>query len=156
MVQGGDDMAVTGVSKFERFFREAAGLDVDKSDLKRHDDFVDAKLYDLMLRGEANAKANDRDIIEFWDLPITKGLQERIHDFQKLDQEVQLSSVLERITAYPPMTLACSEDARSRLPHVAGGMSIALARTMTIVEPKLRNPSTEHWERAMQIFELLQ
>jgi hypothetical protein len=35
-------------------------------------------------------------------------------------------------------------------------MSIALARTMTIVEPKIRNPSTEHWERAMQIFELLQ
>jgi hypothetical protein len=149
-------MAVTGVSRFERFFREVAGLDVDKNDLKRHDDFVDEKLYDLMLRGEANAKANNRDIIEFWDLPITKGLQERIHDFQGLDQELQLSSVFERITAHPPIALACSEDARSRLPHVSGGMSIALARTMTIVDPKMRDPSTEHWERAMQIFELLQ
>jgi hypothetical protein len=36
LVQGGDDMAVTGVSRFERFFGEAAGLDVDKNDLKRH------------------------------------------------------------------------------------------------------------------------
>jgi hypothetical protein len=156
MVQGGDDMAVTSVSKFEQFFREAAGLDVDKNDLKRHDDFVDERLYALMLRGEATAKANNRDIIEFWDLPITIGLQERIHDFERLDQELQLSSVLERITAYPPMTLSCSEDARSRLPHVAGGMSVALARTMTVIDPKLKSPSTEHWERAMQIFELLQ
>ncbi len=28
-------MPVMGVTKFERFFREAAGLDVDKDDLKR-------------------------------------------------------------------------------------------------------------------------
>jgi hypothetical protein len=149
-------MAATSVGRFERFFRAAAGLDVDKNDLKRHDDFVDEKLYDLMLRGEANAKANNRDIIEFWDLPITKGLQERIHEFEGLDEDLRLSSALERITAYPPMTLSCSDDAQRRLPYVAGGMSIALARTMTILDPKVKNPSTEHWERAMQIFEMLQ
>ncbi|MFC9631532.1 DUF1931 family protein [Streptomyces mirabilis] len=34
-------MTVMGVSKFERFFRAAAGLDVDKNDLKRYRDFVD-------------------------------------------------------------------------------------------------------------------
>ncbi|MCG0283749.1 DUF1931 family protein [Streptomyces sp. PSAA01] len=39
-------MTVMGVSKFERFFRAAAGLDVDRNDLKRYGDFVDAKLYD--------------------------------------------------------------------------------------------------------------
>jgi hypothetical protein len=148
-------MTVTDVSRFERFFRQAAGLDVDKNDLKRHDDFVDDRLYDLMLRGEANAKANNRDIIEFWDLPITKGLQERIHEFGRLDQELQLSPVLERITAYPPTTLACSDDAWNRLPSVSGGMSIALARTMTILDPEIKNPSSEHWDRAMQVFEVL-
>ncbi|MFD8274682.1 DUF1931 family protein [Streptomyces flaveolus] len=35
------------MSKFERFFRAAAGLDVDGNDLKRYGDFVDAQLYDL-------------------------------------------------------------------------------------------------------------
>jgi hypothetical protein len=66
-------MVATNVSRFEQFFRQAAGIDVDKNDLKRHNDFVDQKLHDLLLRGEANAKANSRDVIEVWDLSITKG-----------------------------------------------------------------------------------
>jgi hypothetical protein len=149
-------MVATNISRFERFFRQAAGIDVDKNDLKRHDDFVDQKLYDLLLRGEANAKANNRDVIEVWDLPITKGLQERVHEFDKLDEDIQLSSVFERITDYPPMALACSDEAWSRLPSISGGMSIALARTMTVIDPAMKNPSTTHWERAMQVFDLLQ
>jgi hypothetical protein len=71
-----------GVAKFERFFRAAAGLDVDKADLKRYSDFVNHQIYDLLLRGQAAAKANDRLIIEPFDLPITKGLQERVHEFR--------------------------------------------------------------------------
>jgi hypothetical protein len=62
------------VARFERFFRRAAGLDVDKQDLKRYSDFVNHKVYDLLVRGEATAKANGRDLIEPIDLPITRGL----------------------------------------------------------------------------------
>ncbi|MGZ3297268.1 MAG: DUF1931 family protein, partial [Xanthobacteraceae bacterium] len=40
-----------GVARFERFFRAAAGLDVDKEDLKRYADFVNRKIYDLLIRG---------------------------------------------------------------------------------------------------------
>jgi hypothetical protein len=36
-------MAVMGVVKFERFFRVAAGLDVDKADIKRFDEFGNKK-----------------------------------------------------------------------------------------------------------------
>jgi hypothetical protein len=59
--RGGADGA-TNVSWFERFFRQAAGIDADKNDLKRHNDFVDQKFRDLLLRGAANAKANNRDV----------------------------------------------------------------------------------------------
>jgi hypothetical protein len=38
---------VMSVAKFERFFRIAAGLDVDKQDLKRYSDFINHKIYDL-------------------------------------------------------------------------------------------------------------
>jgi hypothetical protein len=51
---------VMSVAKFERFFRIVAGLDVDKQDLKRYTDFINQKLYDLLLRGQAAAKANAR------------------------------------------------------------------------------------------------
>ena len=70
-------MPVMAISKFERFFRLAASLDVDKSDIKRYADFVNQKIYDLLLMGAATAKANDRDVIQPWDLPMTKGLQEK-------------------------------------------------------------------------------
>jgi len=46
------------VAKFERFFRSAASLEVDKADLKRYSDFVQRKTYDLLLMAEAKAKAN--------------------------------------------------------------------------------------------------
>jgi hypothetical protein len=143
------------VSRFERFFRSAAGLDVDKDDLKRYPDWLRQKIADLLVRGEANAKANLRDIIEPWDLPITKGLQERIHEFRKLDAEVGLEPLLEDLATWPQLELELSDEARAQLPDIAGGSSVALARVFTILDTKLRNPSTEHWDRASQLFELL-
>jgi hypothetical protein len=41
-------MTVMGIPKFERFFRKAANLNVDKGDLKRYSDFINQKLYDLL------------------------------------------------------------------------------------------------------------
>lgn len=53
------------------------------------------------------------------------------------------------------LDLAYSEETEARLPTIVGGMSVALARTFKIVDPKIRNPRTEQWERAFQIFTLL-
>jgi hypothetical protein len=64
-----------GVAKFERFFRTTAGLDVDKQDLNRFSDFVNHRVYDLLIRGVAAAKANGRDVIAPFDLPITRRLR---------------------------------------------------------------------------------
>jgi Domain of unknown function (DUF1931) len=144
-----------GVSNFERFFRVAASLDVDKDDLRRYEDFVNRKVRDLLLIGRAAARANGRDVIEPWDLPITKGLQETIHDFRGMDEAPEVRPMLEEIVATPPQELAYSEETEGRLPEVAGGLSLALARAFKIIEPRLKNPQTEHWERAFQIFDTL-
>jgi hypothetical protein len=148
-------MPVMNVSRFLRFFRVAAELDVDKNDLKRYNDFIDDKLYDLLLRGQANAKANDRDIMEPFDLPITKGLQESIHQFRVLDEEVELIPILRQIATYPPLDATPSEETEGRLPEIVGGLSLALARTFRIIEPDRKNPQTEQWTRVQQIFDLL-
>jgi hypothetical protein len=144
-----------GVAKFERFFRAAAELDVDKNDLKRYNDFIDQKIYDLLIVAEAAAKANGRDIIQPRDLPITKGLQQSIHEFRRLDEEIELKPILEQLATMPLLDLSLSDETEKRLPMVAGGLSLALARTFTIIDPEIKNPSSKHWERSFRIFSLL-
>ena len=39
---------VQGIHQIEHFFRTAAGLDVDKEDIKRYYEFVDQKVTDLL------------------------------------------------------------------------------------------------------------
>lgn len=148
-------MPVMGVAKFEHFFRAAGELDVDKDDLKRYSDFVEHKLYDLLVRAEANAKANIRDVIQPQDLPITKGLQERMHEFERLNEEIELKPILERLATHPNLDLATSDEAEASLPQVVGGLSVALAHTFKILDPELRNPQTEQWERSFRLFDQL-
>ena len=82
-------MPVMGFTKVERFFRAAGGVSVNRDDVKRYLNFVNNAIYDLLIIGQATAKANVRDVIEPWDLPITKGLQESTHAFQRLEEEIK-------------------------------------------------------------------
>jgi hypothetical protein len=47
------------------------------------------------------------------------------------------------------------EETEDVLVEVFGGMSLALARSFRIVDPEVRNPSTDHWDRTFQLFRLL-
>jgi len=98
----------------------SGGLDVDKEDLKRYYNFVDQKVADLLLVAQHKAKANDRVTVELRDLPITKGLQESIHAFEKLDPDIGLERILERNVPEPPFDLPYSDEVDARLPMIAG------------------------------------
>ena len=101
------------------------------------------------------AIANGRDKVEPWDLPITKGLQESIRAFETLDTEVWLEPILEKAAPRPLLDPSYSEETEARLPAIAGGLSVALARTFKVIDSHLKNPATEHWERAFQMFDQL-
>jgi hypothetical protein len=149
-------MRPAGISQLERFFREAAGLDIDKEDIKRFDAFISKKVQDLLLRGEANARANGRDIIQPFDLPITKGLQECIHSFERLDQNIGITPLLDELPLRPqPFASEVSNDTAEKLPKIAGGLAVALAQSVTTIDPKLKNPSSEHWQRSLKLINLL-
>ena len=90
-----------GATKFRRFFRVVAELRVDDDDLKRYSEFVNEKLTDLLIVGQAAAKASGRDVLMLHDLPITKGLQQCIHAFEKLDDEPDLEAVAGRYCRHP-------------------------------------------------------
>ena len=105
------------------------GLDVDKEDLKRYYNFVDQKVADLLLVAQHKTKASDRVRVELRDLPITKGLQESIHAFEALDLDIGLERILERNVPEPPFDQPYSDEVDARLPIIAGGLSLAVART---------------------------
>jgi hypothetical protein len=69
--------------------------------------------------------------------------------------EIELRPLLEYLAGQPPLDLSISEETQARLPLVVGGFSVALARTFKIIDPDLKNPQTEQWERAFHIFGLL-
>ncbi|MEJ5337517.1 MAG: DUF1931 family protein [Thermus sp.] len=143
------------VAEFERLFREAAGLDVDKNDLKVLSDFLRNKLHDLLLLAERNAKYNGRDIVFEPDLPVTKGLSETLKEFRTLGVALELKPVLEALAALPPLDLAISEDVERLLPELAGALVVAYARVIRELDPAVKNPTPEHHERARRVFDLL-
>ena len=143
------------VAEFERLFRQAAGLDVDKNDLKRVSDFLRDKLYDLLAVAERNAKYNGRDLIFEPDLPIAKGLQETLQEFRRMDTALELKPVLDALAALPPLDLEVAEDVRNLLPELAGALVVAYARVLKELDPALKNPQMEHHERAERVFNLL-
>ncbi len=148
-------MALIGVATFERFFRTAAGVSVDKDDLKRYSDFVNRKIYDMLVRAEGIAKANLRDVMVPEDLPITKGLQENMFEFKKMNEQIELLDILKHLATLPQLDLACSVELNDRLPLVAGGLTLSLAKLFITVDPKMKEPHTVQWERSFRIFDLL-
>jgi hypothetical protein len=146
---------IAGIPRIERVFRQTAGLDIDKADLRRHEEFVNRKIHDLLQRGCAIAKANGRDFVQPQDVPITGALQHCIHEFRALDKDVEVRPVLDQLAKLPSLELDFSDAVSAGLPDVAGGLTIALARSFKIVDPDLKNPGTAEWERAFALFDLL-
>jgi hypothetical protein len=148
-------MPVLGFTQFERLFREAGGVDVDRDDVKRYLDFVNDAIYDLLTTARSTARANARDIIEPQDLPITRGLQEAVRDYRKLSQAVELDPILAEIVARPPLDISLSDDTASGLPALFGGISVQLARLFRLTDGQHRAVHTREWERALAAFRLL-
>jgi hypothetical protein len=112
-------------------------------------------IYDLLIIAQATAKANVRDVIDPWDLPITKGLQESMHEFRRLDEEIELRDILESLAARPPLDVTLDDETQARLPLIFGGISVALARTFKAIDAEIKAVHTEEWERAFTVFRLL-
>jgi hypothetical protein len=142
-----------GIPVFERFFRSVAQLDIDKNDIKRFREFVDQMIDDLAISGRNSARWNARDVIAPMDLPITKGLQERMREFDKLEEADEVRELLARTVRRPPADVTFSEETEETLIEVFGGLSVALARTFRVVDPHTANPATEQWDRVTRIFQ---
>jgi len=146
-------MAVVGYTKLKEIFRKGASLDIAKGHAKDVTDIVDQKLYDLLLAGERNAKYNARDVIWICDVPLTKGMEETIDEFKKLEEVLDVKDVVERLTKYPP-TMTLEDALEQRLPEITGGLILTLARIMKALEPKDKTVDHELIKKAKEILDL--
>ena len=146
---------MTGIPQVQRFFRAAGGVDVDKDDVKRYWKFLDDKIDDIVIAGRDTAKWNGRDMIAPQDLPITKGLQEQIRAFGKLEEADELRRLLRGTVRRPPDDVTFGDETEDVLIEVFGGLGVALARSFRLLDEHVTNPTTEHWDRAFGLFRLL-
>ena len=144
---------VVGFHNLEELFRRGAGLDIKKGHAKEVTDIVEQKLYDLLLMGQKSAKYNGRDVIWKYDLPITKGLEETINEFKKLEQTIELKDILERLATYPPL-IEIEAELEKDLPEIVGGLTLVLAKTIKKLDEENRSVTHELISKAKDILNL--
>ena len=108
----------SGIPAFERFFRSVASIKIDKNDVRRFREFVDEQIDDIAIAGRNSAKWNGRDVVVAQDLPITKGVQERMREFDKLEEAQEIRELLRQVVRQPPRFLASAGAAERLLPVV--------------------------------------
>ncbi len=145
-------MAVVGFHRLQELFRKAAGLDIAKGHAKEITDIVEQKLYDLLVVAQGSAKYNDRDVIWLSDVPLTKGMQNSMQEFKKLEEEVELKDILDRLATHPPI-LELEVELENKLPEIAGALTIILAKIIKEIEPESKTVSHEAIQRAQKILD---
>jgi len=147
-------MAIVGFTKLEALFRKAASLDIHKGHAKEITDILEKKFHDLLLAAERNANINGRDVIWESDVPITKGLQETIIEFKKLDEELNLDDILNFLASLPPLKYPLSAELEAKLVEIVGALLVVIARVIKEVDPENRAVNHEVIERASKILDL--
>ena len=147
-------MAVVGFTKLEALFRKAASLDIHKGHAKEITDIAEKKLHDLLLAAERNANMNGRDVIWQSDVPLTKGLDETIIAFRKLEEELSVDDILEFLASVPPLKYPLSAELEAKLPEITGALLVVLAKVIKAVDDEARAVNHEAIEKASQILDL--
>ena len=144
---------VVGFKKLEAVFRKAAGIDIDKSKADRITDIIEKKFNDLLLVAVEKAGYNGRDVIMEPDMPITKGFEESIREFKKLEEEVDLQDILAYLEKIPPLKYPISAELEAKLPEYIGALMLIIARVLKEVGAE-RRPSAEDIDRCERILDL--
>lgn len=148
-------MVVATVHGLEELFRRGASLDLDMSDIRRLEQFLHRTMTQLLIRAEANARANGGNVVQPRDLPLSAGLRRCIDRFRILDAELRLTDHFKQLVGLPVIDLAYGAETEARLPDIAGGLCLALGNCFTILDDEIEKPGSDHWDRADRLFELL-
>jgi hypothetical protein len=143
---------MTGIPELERFLVSTAGFDADKGDVYRFHAFIDEKVDAMAFVGRNTARANGRDVIEPHDLPITACLRDQMRDFSTRDGAEEIRQALRGTPRRPPGDVTFGEGTEALLEEVFGGLALALARSLRVLDPDMTHPTVEHWTRVFDLY----
>lgn len=146
---------VFGANRMEELARRVADVEMDKSDLERLSTLATEKLHDLLIVGVRHAGYNNRDLIMEPDLPITRGLQETMQDFQLYEENLAIGPILEQLATYPLLDREPSQEVIDLLPDLLGALIMVIVQLIPVVDPGVKNPTTETWDRVSETMDLL-
>jgi hypothetical protein len=112
-------------------------------------------LNDLLVIGVRNASYNNRDIVMEPDLPLTKGILDHIRVFRRYEEEIDLKPILDHLATYPPLERTLSLDVEAMLPDLVGTLAMLAGQAMKIIDPEVKNPGGDLWDRVLCLMELL-
>ena len=144
-----------GYTRLKELLRRSARLDIDKSDTERLTELIGKKLNDLLVISVRNASYNNRDIIMEPDLPLTKGILEHLKDFRRYEESIELQPILDHLATYPPLERPLSLEVEAMLPELVGTLAVLAGQAMKIVDPGVKNPGSDMWERVRGLMELM-
>ena len=146
---------IMGYTRMKEFLRRSAGVDIDKSDMDRLSALIGKKLNDLLVIGVRNASYNNRDIVMEPDLPLTKGILDHIKVFRRYKEEIELQPILDHLTTYPSLERILSFDVEALLPDIVGTLAILAGQTIKTIDPEVKNPGSDVWDRVLRLMDLL-
>jgi hypothetical protein len=146
---------IMGYNRLKDFLHRSAGINIDKNDMERLSDLIVKKLNDLLVIGVRNTSYSDRDIVMEPDLPLTKGFLEHMQNFRRYEESIELKPILDHLATYPPLERALSLEVEAMLPELAGTLAMLAGHAMKIIDPNVKNPRDDMWEKVLCLMELL-
>jgi hypothetical protein len=152
----GDDVvrAGDGGSEVRALLSRRRSLDVDKDDLKRYGELSAGSSTTCSSSAKPPQKANGRDVIEPFDLPIAHGLQEGLYESTDWTRTSSRAHPRRRRDAAATRSVV-QPGHRGPAPGRRRGPDRGPRTELQGPRPQVKNPCTSHWERAFRIFDLL-
>jgi len=149
---------VVGLPRLQTLYRRFVGLDLDKGRASEVLEVAEKKLADLFEVAVERARAEGRDVVEWRDLPLTKGLRATMERYERererlQDPRLDLGPIMEFL-ARPLSGLEVSEEVREKLPTLVATVLLLVGYVIKEVDPGARKPSKRDIERAARILDL--
>jgi hypothetical protein len=89
------------------------------------------------------------------DLPLTKGILEHMQQFRRYEESIDLKPILDHLATYPPLERTLSLEVEAMLPGLVGTLAMLAGQAMKIIEPDVKNPDSDMWERVLRLMDLM-